>query len=495
MRVLLDTNILIETEGLVSPSGTLQKMFSTAEENNINFSTSGKSIDEISRHRDPKERQITLDKVGKYPVLVFNLAVSENFRNLIYPHTSPITDRRPNHDVDDHMLFCVYKNAVHYLVTGDKGIHTKATRAGLQDRVFYIQEFLEFLEDKFVFTGVAADNQIEKLPLCEIEIKDPIFDSLREDYDGFEYWFNDKARQGRDAWVIKNRDGILGICIYDPNNIDCENKMKLCTFKVGDDSRGNKIGELLLRQAICFAYKNKISDLWVEVFKDKENIIAWLESFGFGIISEKSRNGRKELKLKKVISPPRGVCTRKNVLRKSIEHYPYWVKPPLTRVFLVPIQPGFVRNLFPDIDSNSTQLSLNLPIENMPCGNAIRKAYVCKSATRQARPGDLLLFYESGGRSDIVGLGMVEKTSVENQTENIISLIGKRSVYPKNEIDEKFDGRMSLVILFRYLFPIKPISLKQLGYLDLSAPQSITNVTNHYATLEPLLLQDDISIN
>ncbi len=55
------------------------------------------------------------------------------------------------------------------------------------------------------------DNLVLK-PFLEINLKDPFFDSLRANYEGFDDWFNKKALSGAKALVFY-RDVTFGYSI------------------------------------------------------------------------------------------------------------------------------------------------------------------------------------------------------------------------------------------------------------------------------------------
>ncbi|WP_194145603.1 hypothetical protein [Helicobacter apodemus] len=49
---------------------------------------------------------------------------------------------------------------------------------------------------------------IEYKSFNEINLQDTFFDSLRQDYQGFDNWYNRKASQGEKAYILYKR-GIL----------------------------------------------------------------------------------------------------------------------------------------------------------------------------------------------------------------------------------------------------------------------------------------------
>ena len=99
------------------------------------------------------------------------------------------------------------------MITEDKGIHTKANKIGVSDRVFNIIDAIAAIKDlikpkKEVYSPPA----ILKKPLHNLRLEDPFFDELREDYGQKEFneWFSKKSKDGKEAYVYINLDGSLG---------------------------------------------------------------------------------------------------------------------------------------------------------------------------------------------------------------------------------------------------------------------------------------------
>ena len=57
--------------------------------------------------------------------------------------------------------------------------------------------------------------------------------------------------------------------------------LKLCTFKVHPKFRGEKLGELLLKQAIWFAQRNGYDVVYLTAFPDQGTLIRVIEFYGF----------------------------------------------------------------------------------------------------------------------------------------------------------------------------------------------------------------------
>lgn len=95
------------------------------------------------------------------------------------------------------------------------------------------------------------------------------------------------------------------------------------------------------------------------------------------------------------------------------------------------------------------------------------------------RVGDILLFSRSKDVKSLLSIGVIEHIDYEMRDPNeIISIVGKRTVFSSNEIEE-IAKKDTIVILFNHHFhlrrPINFDKLKELGILH-GAPQSISEI-------------------
>ena len=285
MRILLDTNILIPLEDSSKILGESYANFSRlASANGHKLLVHPASIDDINRDKDDARRSSTLSRLEKYPRLEQCTPCPWN--------TATTSD---NDRADNEILFAVFSDAVHALVTQDAEIHKKAKERGLRERVHYIQAAEDLLHRLHALAPVALPSISDvAMHTLTAELPGAFFDSLRQGYDSvrFNKWFADKARDGRCAWVYRNEDQSLGaICIYalqenervcDDGSVLAGRSLKLCTFKVGDSCRGRKIGELFLKAAFRYATSNAAEHVFIEVqSKEHAHLLALLDDFGF----------------------------------------------------------------------------------------------------------------------------------------------------------------------------------------------------------------------
>ena len=442
LRFLLDTNILIP----------LQDSYQVLENNLANFVRLANigghqllyhpaTIADFERDTDAQRKARNLQRIRQYPALE---------KPAVCPWNSPSTGA--NDTCDNEILYALECDAVHALVTEDRGIHTKAKAKGLNDRVYTIQTAEDWLRRLHEPRQVALPN-IQDAPLHSLTplLTSNFFDSLRAGYSGFDDWFRRKARENRMAWVYRDEaDALAAICIYDTQaneviNIEGERlagaALKLCTFKVGDAVRGRKIGELFLKAAFRYATENACGHVFIHANAERHDyLIRLLQEFGF---DERGTYAGDLVLVKShpVVSPDASFLSPLEYARR---YFPHFRHDAAIQKFLIPIQPHFHETLFPDYQPIQPRLfdtSNNV-------GNAIKLAYLCHAQTKSINVGDLVLFYRTDDEKSVTSIGVVDRFEVLDDAARIASLVSRRTVYAIEQIDE-MAKRLTKVILFR----------------------------------------------
>ena len=475
LRFLLDTNILIPLQdSLLVLEPSLADFVRLAGVGGHQLLYHPASKIDIERDKDVQRRARTLARLSQYTKLE---GAPSSPRNT--PQTSP------NDACDNDILYALECSAVHALVTEDKDIHTKARQAGFGHRVYNIQTAEDWLRRLHEPAEVHLPN-IEDVPMYSLtdQLESALFDSLRTSYDtperSFNKWFHEKAQTGRKAWIARiDQGGVEAICIYAMQtdqviNDDQERlqglSLKLCTFKVGEQIRGKKIGELFLKAAFRFATENRCENIFVHSNSEQIYLLELLNDFGF---EQRGMYGSDIMLVKShPISPP---ATAMPALDYARLYFPHFRQDVTVRKFLVPIQPRYHQTLFPDL-ARQAQLFGG----NSTAGNAIKQAYLCKAQTTQVRPGDVVLFYRTGDEKAVTTIGIVERYEVHESATNIMQLVSRRTVYSQKEI-QAMASTPTKVMLFRLAGHFQvPITYSSLQHESIvSGPiQSITKISD-----------------
>jgi len=477
MRILIDTNILIYREDYHIIPSNLQSLLKTLNDLGIKVLIHPLSIKEIKRDEDQKRRSVNLSKMGTCPLLE-NPPSFENDQQFLLA----VGETNNIHEfVDNHLLYCVYKNAVDFLITEDRAIHRKARRLNISDRIFSIEDASDYFKKEHLVEKIPAPPSLKYVPVHNLDLNDPLFNSLKEEYPEFTDWWGKISREGRKAWVYFKEDTTLGaILIYkiEDEAVDSipplakKRRVKICTFKV--THTGYKIGELFIKLAIMFAVNNNADELYLTHFtKSEDYLFELITEFGFYKVAEK--NGE-DLFLKKTVPDEK----TEDPIEVSRKFYPSFYDGKRVKKFIVPIRPEYHNRLFTDYRPRQPSLFEvmgDLIIE----GNTIKKAYLTHSRIRKMSEGDILLFYRSLDEHKITTLGVVERVYYDlEDPDEITRYVGKRSVYTKEEIEEMAE-RPTKVILFRHHFHLKkPLHLNHLRVNKIfsGAPQSIIGISH-----------------
>jgi len=436
------------------------------------------SKQEVRRYENDEGRKKAESKLATYMELDFPeypKPSDDTFRIQI-PEASDFNER-----VDNCLLYSAYENRVDILITEDKGIHTKARRLGIDDRVFTIDEGRDFFETNT--EKVVGLPSIQKLTVDELNIDDPIFDSLKNEYDNFVGWF--EGHPERDAYVSWGPNEKIGaILILKPDEaeeigdnpkLSKKERLKISTLKVAEERRGSKAGELLISIAIREAIRHGLEEIYLtHRIKQSDYLVKLISQYGFQQASQKS-NG--ESVFLKRLTP--GLGDDPDPFETSIRFYPSFYDGERVDKYLVPIRPQWHDKLFTAYEKRQPQI-LEFAGQFSSEGNSIKKAYLSNANIRKIERSDILLFYRSRDHQEITSLGVCERVEYDvTDPEEIREIVGRLSVFTDQEIEE-IAGSPTVVIRFKWHFDLSdPIHYQLLREEDIlkGGPQAIQELT------------------
>jgi predicted nucleic acid-binding protein len=436
MKALLDTNIIIhrETPNVRNLSiGTLFKWLDKAKYAKCVHKV---TVDELNKNSNIETRNSFNAKIQSYEIL-----------KMVAPMTTEVSavsdeiDVTENDKNDTVLLNEVYSDRVDILISEDKKIHLKAQRLGLEDKVYTIDSFLEMVVSEFPDLIDYKVLAVKQEYFGNINLSDSFFDSLKEDYPGFEKWFNKKAEEK--AYITYNKGRILSFLYLKTESAD-ENysdispvftqrkRLKVGTFKVV--SNGVRLGERFLKIIFDNAIVNNVEEIYVTIFdktEEQQRLIFLMEEWGFQKYGTKGNNG--ELVYVRDFSKQFDITNPKKT-------YPFI--PTNTNTFLIPIYPKYHTELLPD-SFLRTESPDNF-VENEPHRNAISKIYISRSIQKNIKRGDVLIFYRTAPQdksayyhSVVTTIGIVEEKidNISNESEFILKS-RKRSIFTDEYLKE-----------------------------------------------------------
>jgi hypothetical protein len=311
-----------------------------------------------------------------------------------------------------------------------------------------------------------------------IDLTDPFFDSLKEDYREFSNWFNRKAKES--ALVFQNLqslrlDGFLYIKTEIDELTDCEPKLpakrrlKVGTFKI--NPHGTKLGERFIKRIFDEAVEREVLSIYVTIFDKHAHLIAIFRRYGFKKVAVKKTDNGIEQVFERSLT---------ELSDNLVENFP---RIPLTkdRHFALSIQPQYHSRLLPDSLLTTEDASI---LDDVSHTNSIHKLYLtAMSLAQNLRRGDTLLMYrtQSGGSayytSVVTSLCVVEELRhISEFTETAIFLDYCRpySVFTEDELRSYYQTKKyPWIIRFTYNIALKKRVTRKALLEEVGIPRDI----------------------
>jgi ribosomal protein S18 acetylase RimI-like enzyme len=470
-KVLIDTNVVIELEDHKEVSPIFARFLQLCAQHGVRVFVHERALADIERDKNAERRVVTRSKIKKF----------EPLSGIKTPPCDELVARygaikKDNDEVDVALLYALELGAVDFLVSQDQGIHSRARRRepGLADRVLVVADALQWLETTFEALPVRLPL-IEEVPAHAISPSDDIFESLRDGYDDFDRWWKAKCvAEHRPCWAVTINNELAGLIVRKlENHAEAQTKfvgnkiLKICTFKVKPQFRGEKLGELLLKQALWFAQKNQFDLVYVTTFENQTSLIRVLEYFGF---ENTGTNARDELVFEKqLLRTILNATEDEDLFDLARTNYPRFVARPPAEAFCIPIQGQYHDTLFPELaspDQPDFFATAGLVGGARTPGNTIRKVYLCRAKSQAVGPGSVILFYRSNSpgyriSQCITSVGVVERISHAESLEDLVRLTAKRSAYTTEQLSAIAEASDT---------PVKVIDFLLMGHFDPAIP-------------------------
>lgn len=494
---LLDTNILIGLEDYHKVEAAYARFHSLASAHKVDIYGHEASKDDIARDKDIERQQISLSKIAKYRLLKKQRGLTEAKLEAAY---GPL--KKPNDVVDATLLHALENGASDFLVTQDKGLHGRAQKRSLDlaRRVLFIGDATELLIQTYEPKKVPI-RHVAEVEADEINHQEPFFDSLRDGYPEFDDWWREKCvKQHRSCWVVYDNSRLAGLIVRkneaagDTDAITPAKKiLKICTFKVSPESRGVKLGELLLKQVLWYAQTNGYDLTYLTTYEDQVSLMDLLEYYGF---QNAGTNANGEYIYERGFSSAALVhAVGLSSFDLARQNYPRFVVDKTTCGFGIPIKEGYHDTLFPDLwqprqpdffSGASHAETITRP------GNTIRKVYLCRAQSKLGLPGSILFFYkgvsEDPPSQAITALGILESMTLARSTKELMQMTGGRSVYSVEQLDAWKATHDRPVKVINYLLvayikpPVSKHELETMGVVNGHPQQSIYKLRDDLMT-------------
>jgi len=281
------------------------------------------------------------------------------------------------------------------------------------------------------------NNNIKHKTFAEIDLQDPFFQSLREDYPGFNDWFRRKSNQYafvqyEDGKII----GFLYLKVEDTVVDDVEpritaNKvLKVGTFKI--EAHGTKMGEQFIKIIMDYAVNENVVVCYVTIYEKHSSLINLVQQFGFEMYGVKGTGSYKENVYLKQMKKITGDINRDFPL----------IDISTSKKYLLSIYPKYHSIMFPDSILTTENKDI---ITDVSYTNSIHKIYVCSmEQVENLKYGDIVVLYrtaEEGKSAEysavVTSICVVEDVKMQTEFgsfDDFYKYASKYSVFDRSDL-------------------------------------------------------------
>ena len=467
VRTLLDTNIIIHRENTKVTNQSIGLLYYWLDKLHYEKLIHPYSIKELKKYGDAQMQELYDVKLSSYIEMKTVAIQSPQFIRAL-----EVSPKSENDEIDNQLLCEIYCNRADILITEDRRMRNKAIALGIADKVFSINAFIEKATSENPDLINYKALSVKKEYMGNIDVTNVFFDSLRESYDGFDFWFAKKSNE--EAYIChSDKNMILGFLYLKTEDIDSDyhdiepvfkpkRRLKIGTFKI--ESTGFRLGERFVKIIFDNAIERKVDEIYVTLFEDRQELRALgalLKRWGFREYGIKRSNEKEEQVLVKKMNYYNPSWTIK-------ENYPN-INYKVSKRFL-PIYPQYHTTLLPD-SQLKTENEIDF-IGNIPHRYALQKVYVTWGMKDDVRVGDILLFYRTGETSPkkyssvITTIGAIDEiVSKFKNKEHFMSFCENRSVFTKEELDEFWNKHRYNLCVVKFIYIKSLVTKLTLGYL------------------------------
>ena len=278
------------------------------------------------------------------------------------------------------------------------------------------------------------NDVIQKIRIGTLDFSDPFFDSLRNDYDGFDDWLSRKSDE--QAYVLINSNRLQGFLYLKDETetsyeitpvFDERRRLKIGTFKI--NPHGTVLGQRFLSIILRKMLNDGYDFTYVTFFPKQRGLIKLFERFGFRQWGENINGELVYFKDLTIFDDFYKDFPRINLSVNSQKH-------------LLGIWPSFHTKLFPNSRLNTER---NHVVEDLSFTNTSEKIYLTKMAgVQNMMPGDLVVIYrtaENGKAAEYSSVVTSICTVIETRNirsfrsmNDFLAYCGKGTIFTREEL-------------------------------------------------------------
>lgn len=223
----------------------------------------------------------------------------------------------------------------------------------------------------------------------EINIQDPFFDSLKNDYTEFPSWFAKKINEN--AYIFEDESGKIDGFLYlkyedEPledldTPLPAKPRLKIGTFKV--NPHGTRLGERFIKKSLDHAFDQNVEEIYLTLFEKQKQLISLFKKYGFQQLTTKTTKNGRELVFAKDLG---------KIWDDVVKNFPL-VNLKNANSYILGIYPKFHTSLFPDSKLINEGPDI---IKDVSHTNSIHKVYLTQMhGIEHLNPGDVLVIYRT----------------------------------------------------------------------------------------------------
>ncbi|MBQ0067138.1 MAG: hypothetical protein KBS60_02950 [Phascolarctobacterium sp.] len=299
----------------------------------------------------------------------------------------------------------------------------------------------------------------------ECNLSDVFFDSLKQDYPGFEFWFQTKSNNGAKA-LVYDEDGCIKAFLYlkvdECEPIKLKNRIlpaayriKIGTLKLSNDIQGQRLGEGAIGIALWQWQKSVCDEIYITVFDKHNDLTALISRYGFVKVGDKADTNEA------VYIKSKARLDKSNPYRM----FPYINETKIGHSGILPIEEEYHDKMF----SYSELANTDQETGETAAANGIDKVYVAFPRNGLAvQAGDPIFLYRKFAgqykyfRSVVTSVcTIVDVVPVKYQGRILLSeaeylnVIGNKSIFSQEELIYFYRYRQNVVVLdllYNYFF-------------------------------------------
>lgn len=298
----------------------------------------------------------------------------------------------------------------------------------------------------------------------DINLNDPFFDSLKEDYPGtaastgFTDWFQKKSVSGATALIFEDAIGIGAFVALksekeeikmQKRTLSAEDRIKVSTLKISERYRGERYGEGAIGLMLWKWQVTGFNQIYVTVFDKHDTLIAQLKRFGFKKIGYNLNGEGVYLKDRRVLDFSNPYLSFP-FIKSGFDYGGYLI-----------VEDHYHDTMFAYSELANSGSDLQNKIGNS-VSNGFSKMYVGKAPAQNHKIGEPIFIYRKdtkGGygkryRSCITSYAVVTdviqakaKGRYLMSFDNLMNRIGNKSVFDENELQRQYNEYYSVSII------------------------------------------------